>query len=314
MENTAVKPNLTVKNKSAAKRRVMERVSKVCFMMCALVSVFAILAITLYLLIAGIPGMAEVGVFKFLFGTVWQPTNESLPVSQRFGILPMIVGSLYVTAGAVAVGVAVGVLTAVFIARFCPKKLKGGLKQTINLLAGLPSVVFGFFGMQVLVPALKDFAQFIGIGNRVTGYGVAACSIVLGLMILPTVIALTLDALDSRDEAYYTGALALGATKEQAVFKVLLPASRSGILTGAILGMGRALGETMAVIMVCGNSTAFPESLFHNMRTLTANIAAEMGYADGLHRSTLLSCALVLFVFVLALSLSVNLMRRKKYD
>lgn len=298
--------------RKVTKQKVYGMVSKACFIVCACVSVLAILSITAYLFATGIPGMAEVGVFRFLFGTTWAPTNESLPVSERFGILPMIVGSLYVTAGAVVVGVFLGVFSAVFIARFCPKKLKGAVRQVIHLLAGLPSVIFGFFGMAVLVPLLKDFAQMLGIGNRVTGNGVLACSLVLGLMILPTVISLTVNAIESREEGYFLGALALGATKEQAVFKVLVPASQSGILTGAVLGMGRALGETMAVVMVCGNTPGFPQSLFHNMRTLTANIVAEMGYADGLHRKMLLATGLVLFVFVLILSLSVNLLRRKE--
>lgn len=290
---------------------IIDKLSKGCFFACAIVSIIAILCITLYLILASVPAIAKVGIFNFIFGGVWRPTSD-LPNSEKFGIFPMIVGSIYVTAGAIVIGVFFGVMSAVFIARFCPKKLRAVIKQTINLLAGLPSVIYGFFGMIVIIPAFKKLAIAIGIGNRVTGSGILACSIILGIMILPTIISLTQNALESQPENYFEGALALGATKEQAVFKVLLPASKSGILAGIVLGVGRALGETMAVVLVCGGAPVLPESIFHPMRTLTANIVMEMGYSSGLHREMLIATGLVLFVFIMLLTLSINLLRKDR--
>ena len=300
------------KEKRAKGQLLLDRCTKPVFLFCAAFSVLAIISIFLYLLVAAIPGIAKVGFFNFIFGTTWKPTDPDLADSEKFGILPMIVGSLYVVVGSGVIGIVFGVLSAVFIAKFCPKKIKGAIKQIINLLAGLPSVIYGFFGMVVIVPNLWTFAQAIGIKNRVTGNGVMACSIILGIMILPTIISLSVNAIEAQPKSYYDGALALGAKKEQAIFKVLLPGAKSGILASIVLGLGRALGETMAVLMVCGASPVFPESIFHNMRTLTVNVVLELGYADGLHRDMLIATGFVLLVFILLLTSSVNLLRRKK--
>lgn len=300
-------------DKTARRQRIFDIVSKIGFLVCAVFSVFAILAIILFLLASSIPGMAEVGFFKFLFGTTWKPTSSKLPIDERFGILPMIAGTLYVTALSVLIGGVTGVLAAIFIARFCPKKVKPVIRQAMNLLAGLPSVIYGFFGLVVLVPFVRDTAIKWGMDSaKVQGYGVLVSALVLSVMILPTVITLSVNALESQPHSYYEGALALGATKDQAVIKVLVPASKSGILAGMVLGVGRAMGETMAVVLVCGNSAVMPGSLVTGMETMTALIALEMGYAGELHRTMLIATGFVLLIFVLLLTLSLNLLRRKK--
>jgi phosphate transport system permease protein len=235
--------------------------------------------------------MGKIGVFHFLLGREWSPTD----VPPEFGIFPMILGSFYVTAGAIAVGVPVGVLSAVFLARVCPGKIYKIAKPGVELLAGIPSVVYGFFGMAVLVPIL---------GNSV----LSAC-VLLGLMILPTVIGLAESALRAVPEQYYEGALALGAGHYRSVFFVQLPAARSGILAAVVLGVGRAVGETMAVIMVAGNQARVPVSLFRGVRPLTANIVLEMGYAEGLHREALIATGVVLFVFILIINLSFSVLK-----
>lgn len=297
----------TPEEKRAVKQKAVGAVSKICFLACAVFSVAAIAAIALFLVAKSVPGIAEVGLFRFLFGTTWKPGKE------QFGILPMILGTVYVTAGAILIGGLFGIFTAVFIAKFCPRRLKKVIKQAVNLLAGLPSVIYGFFGLVVLIPLIRKAALGMGIDSaRVNGSGILASSLVLGIMVLPTIITLTVSSVESQPKAYHEGALALGATKEQSVFKVLLPASKSGILAGIVLGIGRAMGETMAVILVCGNSAVMPSGLITNMRTLTSNIALEMSYAGELHKTMLIATGLVLFVFILLLTLSVNLLRRKK--
>ena len=212
-----------------------------------------------------------------------------------FGILPMIVGSLYVTAGAIIVGVPVGIFSSVFMAKFCPKPLHKLFKPIIGLLAGIPSVVYGFFGLRVLVPFVRD--TFGGSGN-----GVLTASILLGIMILPTIISISEEAIRAVPEHYYDGALALGATKERSVMSVMVPAARSGIFASVVLGIGRAIVETMAVIWVAGNQPLIPESILDGVRTLTSNIVMEMGYASGLHAEALISTGVVLFVFILILN------------
>lgn len=292
--------------------KVMDIITKISLALCAIISVLSIIAITLYLLVQGVPSIAKIGFFKFIFGMTWAPTNADLPLNERFGIFPMIIGSITVAAGSILVGGVLGIFSAVFIARFCPKKIKGTIKMTINLFAGLPSIIYGFFGMKVLIPICKEIALSLGIRGGVTGHGIFVCSIVLGMMILPIIISLTLNSLESQPSGYYEGARALGATKEQAVFKVLLPSSKSAVLTGIVLGLGRALGETMAVVMICGNYPGLPDSLFHSIRTLTANIVLELSYSEGIHREMLIATGLVLFVFVLLLTLSVNIFRKNK--
>lgn len=245
----------------ARRQKRFDIASKIGFIICAVFSIFAIAAIILFLLVSSIPGIAEVGLFKFLFGTHWAPLNENLPVEERYGILPMIVGTLYVTALSVVIGGVIGVLTAIFIARFCPKKIKPVIKQAMNLLAGLPSVIYGFFGLVVLVPFVRDTAMKWGVDSaNVNGFGVLVSALVLSVMILPTIITLSVNAIEAQPQSYYEGALALGATKDQAVLKVLVPASKSGILAGVVLGVGRAMGETMAVSLVCGGMAVMPHS------------------------------------------------------
>ena len=216
----------------------------------------------------------------------------------------MIIGSIYVTAGAVVIGVPIGILTAVFLARFCPKPLYKVIKPATELLAGIPSIVYGFFGLMVIVPFIRE-------NFGVDGSSLLAASIVLGIMILPTIIGVSESAIRAVPENYYEGALALGATRERSVFKTMLPAAKSGILAGVVLGIGRAIGETMAVILIAGNQVQIPTSLTDGVRTLTANIVLEMGYSTGLHRQALIATGVVLFVFILIITLSMQAIKSR---
>ncbi|MHC1695011.1 MAG: phosphate ABC transporter permease subunit PstC [Eubacteriales bacterium] len=270
------------------------------FFAAALVSVLAVGLICLFLFVNGIPAMAKIGVFDFLLGKNWKPVDT--PAS--YGIFPMILGSLYVTAGAIVVGVPLGVLTAVFLARFCPPRIYKIVKPAINLLAGIPSVVYGFFGLMVIVPLIRD--NFGGKGSSML-----AASILLGVMILPTITGVSESAIRAVPSSYYEGGLALGASHEQSVFFVTLPAAISGIMASVVLGIGRAIGETMAVIMVAGNQARMPAGLLSGIRTMTANIVIEMGYAADLHREALIATAVVLFVFILIINLLLSLLKRR---
>lgn len=242
--------------------------------------------------------MLEIGVFKFLFGTIWKPGNN------LYGIFPMIIGSLYVTAGAILFGVPLGLLAAVFMARFCPKTLYRILKPAIELMAGIPSVIYGFFALVVIVPWVKNT-----FGGR--GQSILAAALLLGFMILPTIIEVTEAAIRAVPNSYYEGGLALGASHERSVFFALLPGARSGILAGIVLGIGRAIGETMAVMMVVGNQPRIPGSILEGCRTLTTNIVMEMGYAADLHKEALIATAVVLFVFILIINLSFSALKRR---
>jgi len=275
-----------------------ERIAQAVFTAAACCCVLAVALICFFLLINGIPALAEIGVAKFLFGTQWQPSTET------FGIGYMIIGSLYVTAGALVIGVPLGILTALYLSRFASKRLGGTLQRGIELLAGIPSVVFGFFGLVVIVPFIRQT-----LGG--TGLSILAASLILGIMILPTIITVSRAALDAVPENYYEGALALGARHERCVFKVLLPAAASGIVASVVLGFGRAIGETMAVVMVVGNQVRLPSAVTDGVRTLTANIILEMGYAADLHRGALIATALVLFVFILVINLLFNSMKKR---
>ena len=275
-----------------------EKVFEILFLLTAGFSILAVLMICLFLFANGIPAIHKIGVIDFLFGQKWKPGND------LYGIFPMIVGSLYVTAGAIIFGVPVGLMTAVFLSRFCPKKLHGILKNGIDLLAGIPSVVYGFFGLMVIVP----FVRNVFGGN---GSSILTASLLLGMMILPTIISVSESSLNSVPSTYYEGARALGATHERAVFMVMLPAAKSGILAGVILGIGRAIGETMAVIMVAGNQARIPDSILTGVRTLTANIVIEMGYAADLHREALIATGVVLFVFILGINMTFNLVKNR---
>ena len=279
-------------------KNVKELLMKIVFFLAVCVSIFSTILICVFIFANGVPAIKEIGVFKFLFGTVWKPSNDI------YGIFPMIIGSIYVTAGAIILGVPVGVLCAVFMAKFCPEKLYKIMKPAIGLLAGIPSIVYGFFGLVVVVPIIQDI---FGTGGK----GVLTASIILGIMILPTIISVSEDAVRSVPESYYEGALALGDTHEQAVFRAMVPAAKSGILAGVILGVGRAIGETMAVIIIAGNQTLIPKSILSGVRTMTSNIVMEMGYATGLHRQALIGTGVVLFVFILIINMLFSVMKKE---
>ena len=276
-------------------RHFIEILMKILFLICACVSILAVALICVFLFANGLPAMGEIGLFQFLFGTSWKPLEN------LYGILPMIIGSIYVTAGAILIGVPIGLLCAVFMAKFCSKRLYKILKPLVNLLAGIPSIVFGFFGLVVIVPIMQEL---FGVRKNVL-----TASIMLGIMILPTIISVSEAALQAVPDSYYEGALALGATHEQSVYKASLPAAKSGLLAGVILGIGRAIGEAMAVSMVAGNQPIIPKSLLSGVRTLTANIVLEMGYAADLHREALIATAVVLFVFIMIINLSFSALK-----
>lgn len=282
-------------------RKIKEKGMEFIFLIAACVSILAVALICIFLFINGVPAIREIGFFNFVGGKVWKPGNE------KFGILPMILGSIYVTAGALMIGVPVGILTAVFLARFCPKKLYKILKPGIDLLAGIPSVVYGFFGLCVLVPWTRSV--FGGNGNSIL-----TASVLLGIMILPSIIGVSESAIRAVPNKYYEGALALGATHERSVFLTVIPAAKSGILAGVILGVGRAIGETMAVIMVAGNQARMPKGILKGVRTLTANIVIEMGYATDLHREALIATGVVLFVFILLINLLFSILKRRTVE
>ena len=273
------------------------------FFIAACASVLAVALICVFLFANGIPAMSEIGFLDFLTGKIWKPNNDI------YGIFPMIVGSLYVTAGAIIVGVPIGILTAVFMAFYCPKQIYKPLKTATELLAGIPSVVYGFFGLVVLVPIIRQLGRDLGFGGN--GSSMLTASLLLGMMILPTIIGLTESSLRAVPTQYYEGAVALGATHERAIFRVVLPAAKSGTIAAIVLGVGRAIGETMAVIMVAGNQARMPQGIFRGIRTLTANIVIEMGYATDLHREALIATGVVLFVFILIINFCVALLNRR---
>lgn len=276
-----------------------EKTMKIVFTLSAGISILAVSLICLFLFVNGIPAMAKIGFLDFLLGTKWKPANE------LYGIFPMILGSIYVTAGAMIFGVPTGILTAIFLARFCNQKLYRIIKPAVNLLAGIPSVVYGFFGLMVIVPGIR----LLFGGN---GTSLLAASVVLGIMILPTIVGVSEAAIRAVPDSYYEGSLALGASHERSVFFAVVPAAKSGIMAGVILGIGRAIGETMAIIMVAGNQAVIPTGLFEGLRTLTANIVLEMGYAADLHREALIATAVVLFVFILIINLCFSYLKRKE--
>ena len=274
-------------------KKYKEQVMHAVFFIAACASVLAVALFCLFLFVNGIPAMKEIGIFKFLLGTMWKPGNNI------YGILPMIMGSIYVTAGAILIGVPIGILTSVFMASYCPKKVYRFLKSAIDLLAGIPSVVYGFFGLMMLVPLIRD------LFHKGNGSSILSASILLGIMILPTIIGVTESAIRAVPSNYYEGSLALGATKERSLFFVVLPAAKSGLIAGVVLGIGRAIGETMAVVMVAGNQARMPAGILRGVRTMTSNIVLEMGYAADLHREALIATGVVLFVFILIINFCV---------
>ena len=277
--------------------KVSEVLMKILFLIAACVSVLAVGLICWFLFSNGLPTIGKIGPGEFLLGTEWRPS------SGQYGIFPMIIGSIYVTIGAIIIGVPIGLFCAVYLAYFCPEKIYKIIKPVVNLMAGIPSIVYGFFGLVVIVPIMMDLC-----GN---GKSLLTASILLGIMILPTIITVSESSIRAVPVSYYEGALGLGASKERAVFFSVLPAAKSGIMAGIILGVGRAIGETMAVIMVAGNQPLLPESLTSGVRTLTANVVIEMGYATGLHREALIATAVVLFVMILIINLLFTLVKRR---
>ena len=266
------------------------------FFLAACVSVVLVTMICGFLFAKGLPTMVEIGVGDFLLGTKWKPGIDV------YGILPMILGSVYVTAGALVIGVPIGILTAIFMAYFCPEKIYGVLKPAVELLAGIPSVVYGFFGLVVLVPFVRD-----NLGG--TGLSMLTASILLGMMILPTIISVAEAALRAVPKSYYEGSLALGADHTRSVFSIIVPAAKSGIFASIVLGIGRAIGETMAVIMVAGNQARIPQGILEGVRTMTANIVIEMGYAADLHRDALIATAVVLFIFIVIINMGFSYLK-----
>lgn len=270
------------------------------FAFCAIVSTLALAMICVFLFANAIPTLFSIGVLEFIFGFDWYPLDEI------FGIFPMIIGSIYVTALAIFIGVPLGILSAVYLSQFCPKSLSKFIIPTVELLGAIPSVVYGFFGLVVIVPFLAD------VFSGVSGKSILAASLVLSIMILPTIILVSKAAIDSVPKSYCEGALALGATKERSVFFVTLKAAKSGILSSVILGVGRAIGEAMAVIMVAGNQVQLPHSVLDGVRTLTTNIVLEMGYATDLHKEVLIVNAVTLFVFILLINASFGLLSKDR--
>ena len=275
-----------------------EGLFKFLFAAAALFSVLAVVVISLFLFASAFPTIKEIGPINFLFGKIWKPSNDI------YGIFPMIVGSVYVTGISILIGVPLGLFTALYMTYFAPKRLYRVMKPAVELLAGIPSIVYGFFGLMVLVPL---FRSIFGSGKSIM-----TASVLLSFMILPTIITVSESSLRALDNSLLEGALALGDTKEKAVFRVMVPAASSGILSSVILGVGRSIGETMAVVMVVGNQPRIPGGVLDGVRTMTANIVLEMGYATDLHREALIATGAVLFVFVLILNLSFSLIRRKK--
>lgn len=281
------------------KNKYIEQTMRFVFLAAACVSIAATITICIFLFANGVPAMLKIGLKNFIFGLKWKPSID------LYGIFPMIVGSITVTLGALILGVPLGLFTAIFLARYCPKQLYNFFESGVKLLAGIPSVVYGFFGLTVIVPAIRN--TFGGNGTSIL-----AASIVLAIMILPTIISVSESSIRAVPSLYFEGSLALGACKERSIFLVELKAAKSGIMAGIILGVGRAVGETMAVIMVAGNQAILPRSLVKGIRTLTANIVLEMGYAADLHRDALIATSVILFIFILIINLCFSLLKEKK--
>ncbi len=269
------------------REKVMDKV----FFISAIMSIVSLVLIIVFMFANGIPVMMKYGFSEFLFGTVWRPTATE----PQFGLVPMMLGSIYVTIGAALIGVPIGILTAVFMAEYCPPQLYKILKPAVSLMASIPSIVYGFFALQLLVPLVRDY-----IGGN--GYSMLTAMLLLSIMILPTIIELSESSIRAVPRSYYNGSVALGATHERTIFTVMIPAASSGVISSVVLGIGRAIGETMAVVLVAGNQPIIPDSLLSGVRTLTTNIVLEMSYASGDHRSALIATGVVLFVFILIIN------------
>lgn len=282
---------------------ISEKVIEMILLISAVISILSLVIIAIYIFAKGAPAFFEVGIAKFIFGSNWEPLNKD------FGIAPMIVASILATLGSLIIGTFIGILTAVFLAELAPKWMVRIVRPAIQLLAGIPSVVFGFFGVVVVVPMIIKYLDPGGAGNSLL-----AVIIILSIMILPTIVSISETAINAVPDSYKQGSLALGATHIQTIFKVILPAAKSGIYASIALGAGRAIGETMAVILVAGNTALFPQAITDSVRTLTANIAMEMGYASGIHQDALFATGVVLFVFIMILNLIINVLQRGRKE
>ena len=281
--------------------KVIEKLMNTFFVVCGIAALAFVIIITAFLLVSGIPAIKEIGFVKFICGEAWKPTAAE----PMYGILPFISTSVFGTLGAIIIGVPIGVLSAIYIAKAAPKKCGTALKSAVELLAGIPSVVYGLVGMIVIVPFVRE------IFNIPDGANLFSAIIVLSIMILPSVISVSETAIKAVPKEYEEGSLALGATKTETTFKIVVPAAKSGIMTSVVLGIGRAIGEAMAVMMVSGNASNMPK-LFGSVRFLTTAVASEMSYSSGLHRDALFSIALVLFIFILIINLILNFKKKKK--
>lgn len=278
--------------------KAYERIIQLFLFLCAIIAVLAVIVISFFIVKEGWPVIQKVGFFDFIFGKQWAPTQ------QIYGIYPMILGSFYTTLGALILGVPIGLGCAVFLAEIAKPKIANLIRPGIELLAGIPSVVYGLYGLVVIVPFIRKT-----FNNQ--GFSILSGSIVLAIMILPTIVNISESAIRSVPKEYKEASLALGGSHWQAIYKVIVPAARSGIIAGIILGMGRAIGETMALIMITGNSTLIPKSILAPVRTLTGNIGIEMGYASGEHQQALFATGIVLFIFIMILNVIANLIPKK---
>ena len=274
------------------------------FLLLGLITVGCVLVITIYLVISGIPAIREIGLIDFLFGKEWKSTASE----PKFGILPFILTSIYGTAGAIVLGVPIGFMTAVYLSKLASPKVKSAMESAVSLLAGIPSVVYGLVGMLVLVPGIRNL---FGVPD---GASLLAAIIVLAIMILPSIIKMSITALDAVPKEYEEASLALGATPIETYFKISVPAAKSGIITAVVLGVGRAIGEAMAVIMVAGNVPNMPNSLFESVRFLTTAVSSEMAYSSGLQQQALFSIALVLFVFIMLINATLNFCLKRERE
>lgn len=298
MKSSSTRKRLIFLKKGKSLMRTSERIIEKLLLICAGIAVLGVALIAAFIFAEGWPVINKTGIMNFLWGRAWAPTRGV------YGIFPMILGSIYVTLGALIIGVPIGIGCAVYLAEIASPKLSEIIKPGIELLAGIPSVIYGLYGMTVIVPMIRKV-----FNNQ--GFSILAGSIILAIMILPTIINISKDSIEAVPEEYKEGSLALGSSHWQAIIRVILPSARSGILSAVILGMGRAIGETMAVIMITGNSTFIPESILSTARTLTGNIGIEMGYANGEHQKALFATGIVLFVFIMILNLMANLIPKK---
>ena len=277
-------------------QNLLENIIHGIFLFLGLITIACVLLITVYLVISGVPAIRKIGLIDFLFGDTWASTASE----PQYGILPFILTSIYGTAGAIVIGVPIGFLTAVYLAKMAPPKIKAVMSQAVSMLAGIPSVIYGFVGMMVLVPGVRKLFDIPD------GASLFSAIIVLAVMILPSIIKMSVTALEAVPKEYEDASLALGATPEETWFRVSVPAAKSGIAAAVVLGVGRAIGEAMAVMMVAGNAANMPDNIFQSVRFLTTAVASEMGYAGGLQREALFSIALVLFLFIMLINAVLN--------